>query len=456
MPQERPSYLNISINGALSDLPGSIKTQDLSTLANLCNDGCQRIVTTLTEDTSPNPLRLFSIWEITRYLIPIDAVHFRRVLRQNPNLPQGKNSGEGTSKWFSMDEVLQLRVFFNATGSKSRTYLPYRPAGLPARISALANTQGKSGKTTTCAHLAIAAALDGYKVLVIDLDSQAKVTQLLHGQVCDEWCTIMPLIARHYVEHQRVGNKLRIDRGEVPISVDDELDKVARIHAKDLVQSTHWPNIDLIGAGADLSTADLRIADWRLQARNWKFWEALTTTLSRDGILDRYDLILVDTPPHLGQLSIAGLVAARILLVPLGAFPDEFAGTGKFFAMLYSVFQSIEDVKNVAARALGTKETFFSWDVIRAMITRYDPVCQSGMVGEIQASLGSTLWSDRQNYSTLVGPTATVYEADYRDTNRATHARARESFDATYGAFKCLMVGSWRREELACMQKSVS
>jgi chromosome partitioning protein len=42
-----------------------------------------------------------------------------------------------------------------------------------------------------------------------------------------------------------------------------------------------------------------------------------------------------------------------------------------------------------------------------------------------------------------------IYEADYRDFNRETYARGRETFDATYAAFKTLLLGSWRRDELA-------
>ena len=103
---------------------------------------------------------------------PGRAQHFRRVLRQNPDLPQGRSETEGGANWFTLDEVLRLRAHFGAEGSKAKEYLPYRPAGLPAKIVAVANFKGGVGKTSTCAHLAMSAALDGYKVLVVDLDSQ--------------------------------------------------------------------------------------------------------------------------------------------------------------------------------------------------------------------------------------------------------------------------------------------
>jgi len=41
---------------------------------------------------------------------------------------------------------------------------------------------------------------------------------------------------------------------------------------------------------------------------------------------------------------------------------------------------------------------------------------------------------------------AGIYEADYRDFNRETYVRGRETFDATYAAFKRLLIGIWRRD----------
>ena len=59
----------------------------------------------------------------------------------------------------------------------------------------------------------MSAALDGYKVLVVDLDSQGSMTSIFGGRVEDEWQTAFPLIARHYGTHLRAENQRRIDRG---------------------------------------------------------------------------------------------------------------------------------------------------------------------------------------------------------------------------------------------------
>src|SRR5690606_17022933 len=124
-------------------------------------------------------------------------------------------------------------------GSKAKEYLPYRPAGLPAKLVAVANFKGGVGKTSTVAHLAMSAALDGYKVLVVDLDSQGSMTSIFGGKVADEWQTVFPLLARHYAAHLQAENRRRLDRGDAPVPLDETLTEALGIKAESLIQSTH-------------------------------------------------------------------------------------------------------------------------------------------------------------------------------------------------------------------------
>ena len=176
------------------------------------------------------------------------------------------------------------------------------------------------------------------------------------------------------------------------------------------------------------------------------------TVLAADGALDAYDVVFLDTPPALGYLTINGLAAADILLVPVGASFLEFDSTGRFFDMLHSTFPSIEEGENIAARALGRPEIAFEWDAVRAVITRYDGGQQAELAGLMQAYLGRTLSPFRQDFTALIGQAGErvsgIYEADYRDFNRDTYMRGRETFDETYAAFKKLLLGIWRRDEL--------
>ena len=448
-----PPYINMDPDVSRAQLGAPAGTADFARIARACEAGRADLASRGLQENGNRTLRLFSTWEITRYLIPVATGHFRRVLKQNPDLPQGTSESEGGAKWFTLDEVLRLRAHFAAEGSKAKGYLPYRPAGLPAKVVAVANFKGGVGKTSTAAHLAMSAALDGYRVLVVDLDSQGSMTSIFGGKVEDEWQTVFPLLARHYALHLRAENQRRMDRGEAPQPLDDTLTEALEVKAGDLIQKTHWPNIDLIGAQLNLYWAEFQVPVWRLASRGWKLWDALTETLAADGVLDSYDIVFLDTPPALGYLTINGLAAADILLVPLGASFLEFDSTGRFFDMLHSTFSSIEQAENMAARALGRSGLNFQWDAVRAVVTRYDGTQQAELAALMQAYLGPTLSPHRQDFTALIGQAGEqvqgIYEADYRDFNRETYARGRETFDATYAAFKSLLIGTWRRDALA-------
>ena len=397
-------------------------------------------------------LRPFSIWEISQFMFDVPADTLRKKLADDPSLPQGSTEEDGRQRWFSLGEINELRRRVRFRG---KTLLPKRPAGRAMRV-AVSNFKGGVGKTSTAAHLAMSAALDGYKVLVVDLDSQGSMTSIFGGRVQDEWQTVFPLLARHYAQYQRIENQRRLDRGDAPQPLDETLTEALDVKAQDLVQTTHWPNIDLIGAQLNLYWAEFQIPVWRMQGRGWKLWDALTEVFEADGILDTYDIVLLDTPPALGYLTINGLAAADILLVPLGASFLEFDSTGRFFDMLHSTFASIEEAENMAARALGREGLAFQWDAVRAVITRYDGAQQAELAALMQAYMGDVLSPHRQGFTALIGQAGEqvrgIYEADYRDFNRETYARGRETFDATYAAMKSLLIGAWRRDELAARE----
>ena len=452
---EQPPYFNINPDKALEALEGPVSTTGFAEIARACASGRDDLASRGMNEDGRKQLRLFSTWEITKYLIPVAQAHFRRVLKQNPELPQGRSETDGGAKWFTLDEVLKLRAHFASGGSKAKEYQPYRPEGLPAKMIAVANFKGGVGKTSTAAHLAMSAALDGYKVLVLDLDSQGSMTSIFGGKVDDEWGTVFPLLARHYGQHLRQENQKRLERGEQPLPLDDTLSEALDITADSLIKPTHWPNIDLIGAQLNLYWAEFQIPVWRMQARGWKLWDALTESLEADGVLDKYDLIFIDTPPALGYLTINALAAADILLVPLGASFLEFDSTGRFFDMLYSTFASIEDGENTVRRRQGLPEMKFEWDAVRAIVTRFDASQQTDLANVIQAYFGDFMTTYRQEMTAMVGQAGEnvngIYEADYRDFNRDTYIRGRETFDRTWAEVKEVLLGTWWRD--AQMQK---
>ncbi|TDL88982.1 AAA family ATPase [Meridianimarinicoccus aquatilis] len=444
-----PPYFNLDPKAAAERLPKPSDTARFAKAAAFAARGREDLAKRGYAPDGRKRLRKFSTWEICRYLIPVAPAHLRRVLKQNPELPQGE--GASGSKWFTLEEVITLRNHFAEGGAASKEYRPYKPKGLPAKVVAVANFKGGVGKTSTAAHLAMSAALDGYRVLVIDLDSQGSMTSIMGGQVPDEWKTVFPLIAKDYARQVIEENEVRAAQGEATLPLDETLTEALNITAGDIVQPTHWPNIDLIGAQLNLYWAEFQIPVWRMHLRRWALWDALTNFLEDENLLSQYDIVLLDTPPALGYLTINALAAADILLVPLGASFLEFDSTGRFFDMLYSTFASIEDGENAARRAAGIDEVKFEWDVVRTLITRFDANQQSDLANVIQAYFGDFMNAHRQEFTALVGQAGEqvngIYEADYREFNRETYVRGREAFDRTYAELKEILIGSWWRDE---------
>lgn len=439
-----PPHHNIDPARAADRMGSHADIRRFAYLASLCGRGRKDLAERGYAPDGRKRLRKFSIWEITRYLIPVAPAHLRRVLAANPNLPQGETETERGARWFTLDEVLALRRFFAAEGSRAKEYEPYRPKDAPAKIVAVANFKGGVGKTSTAAHLAMAAALDGYRVLVVDLDSQGSMTSIFGGVVPDEWKTAFALVARDF------AREIFADRGDE--GLDETLTEALSIKAESIVQPTHWPNIDLIGAQLNLYWAEFQIPVWRMTLRKWRLWDALARFFETDDLLKRYDVVVIDTPPALGYLTINALSAADILIVPLGASFLEFESTGRFFDMLYTTFASIEDGENETNRALGLSDIRFEWDAVRTVITRYDPSQQADLANVIQAYVGEFTTAHRQEFTALVGQAGEqvngIYEADYRGFNRETYLRGRETFDRTYTEVKELIIGAWWRDQM--------
>lgn len=154
-----------------------------------------------------------------------------------------------------------------------------------SKTIALFNQSGGVGKSTLTMNLGYHLAQRKQRVLLVDMDPQASLTNFMGLEPADIPNTIYQSIL--------LGK-------ELPINID--------IHGMDLVPA----NIDLSGAELELVVADMR--DIRLK-------EALEPTQ------DDYDFILVDCPPSLGILSYISLVASTHVLIPIQTQYKALKGT---------------------------------------------------------------------------------------------------------------------------------
>jgi chromosome partitioning protein len=157
-------------------------------------------------------------------------------------------------------------------------------------------------------------------------------------------------------------------------------------------------------------------------------------------MLQDYDLVFLDTPPALGYLTINGLSAADILLVPFGASFLEIDSTGRFFDMLHATFASIEAAEGVR----------FEWDAVRCLLTRYDAAQQAELAALAEGWFGPLMARTRLEATALAPQAgeqaAPIHAADPADFNPATYRRGRAAFEAVWAEIRPLVEAAWARD----------
>ena len=221
--------------------------------------------------------------------------------------------------------------------------VPQRARGTrEGRILAVAAQKGGVGKTTTSVNLAAAMARNHEKkVLLIDLDPQGHVNTALSAQI-------------------RVGGGCLSD----VLTGDDGLEVM------DVVTRTAIDNLDVTPLDTNLGHTE-NLLSTRI-GKELVLRDALEVTRTW------YDLIVIDCPPNLGNLTLNGLVAADEVLIPCDPSPLALGG----------VHALVEAITAVAARLNP------QIDILGVLLTRVDgrnTTLNQAIVSEIEQAFGEAL-----------------------------------------------------------------
>ncbi|MCB0872997.1 MAG: ParA family protein [Actinobacteria bacterium] len=189
-----------------------------------------------------------------------------------------------------------------------------------AVVLALANQKGGVAKTTTTVNLGVALRQQGYRVLAIDLDPQSNLS---------------------------MSQGIDVERLETTMF--DVL-----VHGTPLTEVLHVRELDVAAAGIELAGAEL----------------ALSASIGRERALQRaiapirhaYDVILLDTPPSLGLLTINAMVAADGVIVPVQCEYLSLRG----LAQLQATLEQVRDNLNPDVGIVGIIPTMYDGRTVHA------------------------------------------------------------------------------------------
>ncbi len=320
----------------------------------------------------------------------------------------------GGRRYYSPQDIQALREFLEVGAKTPGTYLPGRQNGDHLQVITVINFKGGSGKTTTAAHLAQKMALDGYRVLGIDLDPQASMSAL-HG--------FQPEF--DLLDGGTLYDAIRYD-DPVPL--------------RDVIQKTYFTNLDLIPGNLDLMEFEHDTPRALTQHDGNLFFTRVGDALG--GVENDYDVVVIDCPPQLGFLTMSALSAATSVLVTVHPQMLDVMSMCQFLLMTSNLL-------GVVAEAGGD----MNYDWMRYLITRYEPGDgpQNQMVSFMRSMFGENVLNHPVLKSTAISDAGltkqTLYEVEKNQFTRSTYERAMESLNAVNGEIEDLVQQAWGRDD---------
>lgn len=359
-------------------------------------------------------LRTFAVHEVSRLTsIPESTLKLMSNEGKGPIPARLENNHRA----YTLGQINELRsLFAEQRPSDALRFLPHRQDGEHLQILAVANFKGGSAKTTTSAHLAHFLALQGYRVLAIDLDPQASLSAMFGAQP-----------EMDVLQNETIYAALRYDEDRRPI--------------REIIRSTYFTGIDLIPGNIEVMEYEHETPRFLAKAKSGSesiFFERLRLAIAE--VETSYDIVILDTPPSLGFLTLGAIYAATGLVVTVHPAMLDVMSMCQFLLMMGDLISVIED-----AGATLTQ------DFLRYVVTRHDPMDQSQLH---VVTMLRHLFSGDVLTATAVESAAietaglakrTLYELEAGNVSAATVKRARESIDAVNGQLLSLVEKSWGR-----------
>jgi len=358
----------------------------------------------------PNRQKILRKWSISEVaeLLGTNADTLARRLKKKPELPQGEELGR--KRLFSLAELHAIQADMGL--------LPRRDAATDAPITiAVCNFKGGVAKTTTSIHLGQYLALKGYRVLMLDLDAQASLTQLFgilpHLEV-ESRDTVLPFLEGPKTAGENWSGTLA-----------------------GAIRKTHWHNLDLIPANLGLYGAEFALAGRAIEQPGFPFYRVLKegiATVSQD-----YDIVVIDTAPALSFVNSNALFAADGLVLALPPAMIDLGSAAQFFELMAQLIEQTNSYES-------TPKVYNPFAILISKFKPNDEVHQT-LAGWIRTRFeDQTVLAPMLESTVLqkVGPEIlTAYEVANYEGDRRTFQRALQSLNDVNGELEAAIRRLW-------------
>lgn len=295
--------------------------------------------------------------------------------------------------------------------------LPWRAANDDPMVIAIQNFKGGVGKSVSTVCLSHGLAQKGYRVLVIDMDSQATTTSAF-GYIPD---------------HEVKGAGFGIDEEDTVYP----FMRGEQFSLNYCMRETNWDQLKLIPSNLQVYQLEYELPAFIARSETQEEWKAILSSLERgiNGVKNDFDVILIDSPPSLGMLSLNILQAADALLIPSPPRMYDFSSTVQFLRMAQTSIEKINQEK--------------SYKFIKLMITQYDQRLrdQERFVNAMQNVFGNSLLNNIFYSNSDIQNAASNFKSPYEYEN--VRKKTIQMIDLIVDEVEKLIRDTWHSSKVA-------
>jgi chromosome partitioning protein len=401
-------------NAALADVKIEPASARVSRHAAALSGQLRTLGTTLFPPSASKSLRSFSSGEVAR-IVGVSDGYLRQLSLDG--LGPTPTIGAAGRRSYALTQVNELREYLTEVRPKEASqFKPSRKAGDKLQVITVANFKGGSAKTTTALYLTQYFALQGFRVLAIDLDPQASLSAMFGYQPEFD----IP-------ENATLYGAIRYDDSRRPMH--------------EVVRSTYFDGVGLVPGNLELMEFEHHTPR-AMMDRGVRGHELFFRRVAGaiDQVAEDFDVVVIDCPPQLGYLTMGALNAATAMLVTIHPQMVDVASMSQFLLMTSDLMSIIE---NAGGR--------LDYDFIRYVVTRHDPndVPEAQIVALLRNLFGDDVLRATAWKSTAIANAGltkqSLYELDRGSVGRAAYDRALESVDAVNAEIVDLVKKVWGR-----------